>query len=128
MKYALVDGIKVEAYKGLKGVCPICGSSLISRCGNRKIHHWAHKGILNCDSWWEPETEWHRNWKNNFPIDWQEYLMNDSVTGERHVADIRTETELVIEFQHSFINSKEQSSRESFYKNMIWVVECSTWC
>jgi hypothetical protein len=31
----------------------------------------------------------------------------------------------VIEFQHSFINSKEQSSRESFYKNMLWVVDCS---
>jgi competence protein CoiA len=50
MKYALVDGIKVEAYKGQKGACPICGLSLISRFGNRKIHHWAHKGIRNCDS------------------------------------------------------------------------------
>lgn len=123
MKYAEVNGIKVEAAKGVKGFCPSCGSELIPKCGTRKINHWAHKGFRTCDSWWEPETEWHRSWKNMFPEEWQEIILPDKQTGEKHIADIRTNQGLVIEFQHSFIKPDELQSRENFYKNLIWVVD-----
>ncbi|GIL24744.1 MAG: hypothetical protein BroJett042_32570 [Bacteroidota bacterium] len=123
MKFAIVDGNKIEAIKGAKGVCPLCSSELIAKCGEFKINHWAHKGIRNCDPWWEPKTEWHREWKGNFPIDWQESIQFDSSTNEKHIADVRTDKGLVIEFQHSYINPEERRQRENFYKNMIWIVD-----
>lgn len=123
MKYALVNNEKTEAKKGLNGICPICASELTAKCGEYKVNHWAHKKSRNCDPWWEPETEWHRNWKNNYPAEWQEFLFTDQNTNEKHIADVHTCHNLVIEFQHSSISPNEQKSRESFYKNMIWVVD-----
>jgi len=123
MKYALIDNTKAEASKGAKGICPICGSELISKCGDIKLHHWAHKGIRNCDPWWENETEWHRVWKGNFNSDWQEIILHDEITGEKHIADVRTENGLVIEFQHSHIQLHERNKRQDFYKNMVWVID-----
>ena len=71
MKFALSNDERIEASKGAKGVCPSCGSELIAKCGEIVIHHWAHK--KKCDDyWWENETQWHRNWKNKFPDEWQE--------------------------------------------------------
>lgn len=49
MKYALVNNNKVEAAKGLKGICPICHESVIPKCGQMKIHHWAHIKQTHCD-------------------------------------------------------------------------------
>jgi competence protein CoiA len=49
---------------------------MIARCGSQRIHHWAHKNKSEqCDHWWENETEWHRNWKASFPVDWQEITL-----------------------------------------------------
>lgn len=124
MKYAIINNNeKTEPRKNLKGLCPNCGAELIAKCGERRINHWAHKGIRNCDPWWENETEWHRTWKNNFPNEWQEVVLKDEITSERHIADLRTNTDLIIEFQHSAIKPEERIARESFYKNMVWIVD-----
>jgi competence protein CoiA len=123
MKYALVHGNRTEATKGANGICPNCGGVLIAKCGEQKINHWAHKAIRTCDSWWEPETEWHRSWKNEFPTDWQEKIRIDETTGERHIADVATDRAFVVEFQHSHIHPDERIAREAFYKNMVWVVD-----
>ncbi len=80
----------------------------------------------SCDHWWESETEWHRKWKSRFPAEWQEVVQIDPTTGEKHIADVKTETGLVIEFQHSRITPDELQSRERFYENMIWVVDGDT--
>ena len=122
MRFALIDNNKVEASPQLKAVCPGCSEPVIAKCGKTRMHHWAHHS-RHCDPWWEPETEWHRLWKNNFPVEWQESCLRDEKTGELHIADIRTCDNLVIEFQHSHIDPKEQESRERFYKNMVWVVD-----
>ena len=123
MRFALHNNEKVEAQPDLQASCPGCGKPVIAKCGERRIHHWAHRNNKNCDSWWEPETEWHRSWKNNFPDDWQEVFLVDAKTKELHIADVRTSHGLVVEFQHSHINPIERRSRESFYKNMVWVVD-----
>jgi competence protein CoiA len=125
MKFAIFNDIRIEALKGAKGFCQNCGSELIAKCGRFKINHWAHKGLRNCDSWWEPETDWHRSWKKNFPNDWQEISLWDESTNEKHIADVCTKNGLVIEFQHSHIEPLERMSREKFYKNMVWVVDCT---
>lgn len=123
MKFAYVNNIKREAEKGLIGYCRFCSSELIAKCGDYKVHHWSHKKRRNCDPWWEPETDWHRNWKNEYPPEWQELLFHDEKSGEKHISDVHTIHKLVIEFQHSPINTEERVSRETFYKNMIWVID-----
>lgn len=123
MRLALINDIRLEAKTGLRAVCPGCSQPVVAKCGTKRVHHWAHRGNKPCDDWWESETEWHRAWKNNFPIEWQEKFLSDIETGEKHIADIQTSYGLVIEFQHSPIDPKKCSARESFYKNMIWVVD-----
>ena len=123
MKYALVDKVRTEAQKGLNGICPICHEPLVPRCGSKKINHWAHKKSTHCDKWWESETEWHRSWKNKFPQEWQEVVAFDKISGEKHIADIKTNYGIVYEFQHSYIKEEERISRENFYINMAWIVD-----
>ena len=123
MNFALIENNKIEANPNLKGMCPHCSQSVIAKCGKQRIWHWAHSSKTTCDNWWEPETEWHRTWKKNYPAEWQETSLLDERTGEKHIADVRTTHNLVIEFQHSPINPQERASREKFYKNMVWVVD-----
>lgn len=125
MQIALVNEKRTLAFvKGI-GICPICHSEVIAKCGSKKIFHWAHKSLNDCDPWWENETEWHRNWKNQFPEECREISYKDSITNEVHRADIQTATGIVIEIQHSPMTDKERISREEFYKNMIWVLDGS---
>lgn len=130
MKFAIVDNVRREAEPGIKGRCPVCNAECIAKCGQFKINHWAHKSKHNCDNWWESETPWHRKWKDKFPKEWQEVIDYDLETGEKHIADVRTDTGLVIEFQHSAIKPEEQKAREKFHKTMLWVVDgtrCPSW-
>ena len=122
MKYAVVEGERREAQPGLSGKCPGCGDAMIAKCGEQRVPHWAHRGTRTCDHWWEPETEWHRAWKNQFPENWQEIIQR-SETGEKHIADVKTDREMVLEFQHSFLRRDQRESREKFYQKMVWVVD-----
>lgn len=123
MKYALAAGKRIEAFAGGRGACPSCNGDVIAKCGSHRISHWAHRGIRDCDPWSEKETEWHRTWKNYFPAQFQEFIQHDETSGERHIADVRTNFGLVIEFQHSHIDPQERAARERFYGNMLWVVD-----
>lgn len=123
MKFALVTGLKEEAEPKQPGKCLHCGADMVAKCGRVKVWHWAHKGQRNCDPWWENETEWHRAWKNKFPMDWQEISHTDAVTGHKHIADVKIPHGLVIEFQHSPIHPDEMKAREEFYGEMIWIVD-----
>ncbi|MGA9598668.1 MAG: CoiA-like domain protein [Methylocystis sp.] len=97
---------------------------MIAKCGPRITHHWAHFGRRNCDPWWENETAWHRDWKNLFPEHCRE-ICHTAPDGEIHRADIKTPTGIVIEVQHSSITDAERLSRESFYKNIVWIIDGS---
>lgn len=123
MHLALVDGARTPPSPGLSGVCPACGRDMVAKCGDVRIHHWAHLGRRVCDGWWEPETEWHRTWKNHFDLSWQEVIGHDDASGEKHIADVRTAEGLVIEFQHSYLRAEERRAREAYYGNMVWVVD-----
>ena len=95
---------------------------MVAKCGEVRLWHWAHKGRLHCDPWWENETEWHRAWKDQFPAEWQE-IVHLAGDGERHIADVKTDRGWVIEFQHSSMKPEERRSREGFYPKLIWVVD-----
>ncbi|HEC32902.1 MAG TPA: hypothetical protein ENI63_01420 [Candidatus Kaiserbacteria bacterium] len=122
MKFALIDGEKEEATKGATALCQFCGLELIAKCGEIKIHHWAHKSKRNCDPWWENEGEWHRAWKNEFPTEWQEIIHHDE-NGQKHIADVKTQSGWTLEFQHSFLKHEERQSRNYFYKKLVWVID-----
>ena len=124
MKFALVNEQRQEAQPSLLGNCLACGHPMVAKCGEVRIWHWAHKGNLTCDPWWENETEWHRAWKGHFPVDWQEIVQQDK-NGEKHIADVKTDRGWVIEFQHSYIKPEERQSRDNFYSKLVWVVDGS---
>lgn len=124
MKYALVNSQRKEAEPKEIGICICCGNNVRAYCGKLRVNHWKHLNLIECDDWYEGETVWHREWKNNFHISQQEYIKYDNITGEKHIADIYIESkDLVIEFQHSPINIDEILSRENFYKKMVWVID-----
>ena len=122
MKFSLVDGHRQEARPNLSAKCPVCDQPMIAKCGEVRISHWAHQRRTPfCDPWWENETEWHRDWKGQFPVNWQEYVFR-AENGEKHIADVRTDHKWVIEFQHSYIRPEERRSRDAFYRKLVWVV------
>ena len=122
MKFALINNQRQEATPKTKGICPVCKMPVISKCGKINAPHWAHETKQDCkNDRWEKEGEWHQKWKNQFPKEWQEQIVE--VNGKKNIADIKTPKGLVIEFQHSHIEPEEQRARENNYKNMIWVVD-----
>jgi competence protein CoiA len=122
MKFAFVNEQRQESQPNLIGKCQGCGNPMIARCGEIRVWHWAHRGRRHCDSWWENESQWHRDWKGQFPVEWQE-IVHHAKDGERHIADVKTDAGWVIEFQHSYIKPEERRSREGFYPKLIWVVD-----
>jgi len=124
MKFSIVNQERREAEPGLTGTCPVCAGPMVAKCGEVKIRHWAHKARRTCDPWWENEGEWHRAWKNEFPSSWQEVVQR-SEDGEKHIADVKTDSGWVIELQYSYLKPEEHRSRNAFYKKLAWIVNGS---
>lgn len=122
MEFAYVNGVRTLPQKGTLGICNGCGGKMIAKCGDINIHHWAHSNKIDCDPWWENETQWHRDWKDLFPEEYREVVLFDSTNTEYHRADIYTKTGVTIEFQNSPLSLNELQSREKFYKKLIWVL------
>jgi competence protein CoiA len=122
MRFAFVEGECREAQRGLSGKCRFCGDAMIAKCGQLRVWHWSHRVTRTCDPWWEPETEWHRDWKTHFPKAWQEFI-HQPEGGEKHIADVKTESGVVLEFQHSHLHREERDARENFYPKMVWIVD-----
>jgi len=109
------NGERVLPSPKAKAVCPGCGAPVIAKCGEIVMWHWSHL-TKDCDPWYEPESVWHRQWKEHFPENWREVVIG------KHRADIKT-PHGVVEFQASSIGSTEVKERENFYGKMIWVVK-----
>ena len=101
--------------KGTVSECPQCDKTLIAKCGNRKVHHWAHKSLIDCDPWWEPMSEWHLNWQEKVAPEFREIKMAN------HRADVQLPNGRVVEFQYSSLSEDEVFERENFYNELTWV-------
>lgn len=125
MMLGSLNGKRILATPNIVGVtCPYCDEEVIPKCGRIKIWHWAHKTKENCDNWSEGETEWHLNWKSQFPEDWREVIIiEDNI---KHIADIKTNRGKVIELQNSPLSLGDLEKRELFYKDMVWVLNSGT--
>ena len=115
------SGTKMEALKGRRAFCPYCKGEVIAKCGEIKKWHWSHTLEAKCDSWAEPETDWHLYWKSLVPKENAEVVIsNDGIT---HRADILTDDGCVVELQHSPLLLEDLRNRESFYCKMIWLFD-----
>ena len=94
--------------------CPHCKSEVIAKCGSINVWHWAHID-RDCDLWSEPESDWHKEWKEKVP------LKNREVTINNHRADILLAKGLVVELQNSSISVENIRERENFYGEMVWL-------
>lgn len=64
----------------------------------------------------ESESAWHLAWKSVFPVDGTEVVIGN------HRADVVLADGMVLELQNSTISVGEIAERESFYRNMAWIV------
>lgn len=122
MQFSIVDGKRVMPFPKGKGICDSCRAETLAKCGEKIMWHWAHKSKKDCDPWWENETEWHRQWKEEFSESFREIVHQDPISGEKHRADIKSDKGIILEIQNSPISLDELRSREAFYKNMLWIV------
>ncbi|MEB8346900.1 hypothetical protein OO010_12630 [Flavobacteriaceae bacterium KMM 6898] len=121
MRYANNGNARIEPTKGARAKCDICDAVLIAHCGQIKVHHWQHENRENCDSFYEPITEWHLQWQNKFPEKWREVKIQKK--DKIHRADVYTPQGLTIEVQHSSISSEQIEEREKFYGKLIWIID-----
>ena len=120
MQYANVNGERREASPNAKGECPLCGSEVISKCGNIKIHHWAHVSGSECELGKEPESKEHRVFKEQFP-EW----CREVVHGSRR-ADVLV-GRFVVEYQKSNISFEDMLERTEDWNTLgykvFWILD-----
>jgi len=129
MIYALLEDnkVSVDETTETEAACPCCHSPVIARRGEINIHHWAHKSLVECDSFYEPKTQWHVDMQNiltNYNKDLQEVVIKKNQV--KHIADVINKFNCVVECQHSPISSTEIFEREQFYEHMIWLLDGET--
>jgi competence protein CoiA len=111
-------GGRIVANPTQRATCPACGGTVIAKCGEIVVWHWAHESLKDCDAWSEGESEWHRDWKACVPSRQREVVIG------RHRADIQLDDGMVYELQHSSISTQEIREREDFYGRMAWIFDC----
>ena len=111
--------------------CPYCGAPLITKKGEIRQHHFAHRQNHLCSDTWERShsydiSPWHNEWQSLFPKDNQEVKL--SLGDTKHRADVMIDR-TVIEFQHSIMPVKAFDDRNNFYFNLgnkiIWLFDLS---
>lgn len=118
MLYAIDEcNNKILPEPHMKACCPFCGDIVISKCGEINAWHWAHRRLVECDDWTESDTEWHNNWKQQYPKENCELDLN----GRR--ADIITNNYEVILLNSKSLSLEEVRQREGHFKNMIWIIK-----
>lgn len=119
MIYGFADqGSKIKATPKVQAVCPSCDGELIAKCGSVNIWHFAHK-VQECDSWYEPESEWHLRWKDYAKPEHCEVIVG------KHRADVLGSRGVVVELQNSSISAEKILERERHYGKMVWIVNAN---
>lgn len=107
--------------------CPSCKGLLITKKGEIRRHHFAHKPGSKCTDTWYPlydTSEWHYDWQSRFPKENLEIVLKHE--GEIHRADVLTGRTVVV-FQHSPISSVNLHRFISFYDSLgyktVWLFD-----
>lgn len=113
--------------------CPYCGAPLVTKKGDIRQHHFAHKPSHVCSDTWANGgshgydiSPWHNEWQSLFPKVNQEVKLCLGET--KHRADVLIDR-TVIEFQHSIMPVKAFDDRNNFYFNLgykvVWLFDMS---
>ena len=115
---------------GMKCFCPECNEPLKYKHGPIYRPYFAHYTGADClyDIDGDNKSPWHIHMQELFPKEQREYRFVDSMTGERHYADVFVkEKNTVIEFQKSPIEEMEFCARTEFHlrekRRIIWVFD-----
>ena len=122
-----------ETHSNQEYYCPYCGAPLITKKGDVRQHHFAHKQNHLCSDTWAHSgsgsydvSPWHNEWQSLFPKENQEVKL---VLGEtKHRADVLIDR-TVVEFQHSIMPVAAFDNRNNFYFNLgykvVWLFDLS---
>lgn len=111
--------------------CPYCGAPVVTKKGEIRQHHFAHKQSHACKDSWECSrsydvSPWHNEWQACFPKENQELKL--SLGDTVHRADVVVDY-TVVELQHSIISADMFDDRNSFYLNLgykvVWLFDLS---
>ena len=115
------------AQRSQEYVCPCCEEKVLLRKGDIRAHHYAHcSGTVCRDGWHYDMSDWHQEWQNQFPLQYQEIVKE--LNGKKHRADVLVEAKkIVFEFQHSSLSADEFYDRNRFYNalgyKVIWIFD-----
>ncbi len=110
MLLAKYDENLIGASPNLRAFCPHCQADVISKCGDIRTWHWAHKN-QECKYVTEQETEWHLLWKKR-ALGWGSDVEKRF---DCFIADIYIPDNKIIEAQHSPISTEELLLRSEYY-------------
>lgn len=110
--------------------CPVCGEPVTHKIGKIKKPHFAHKMNTDCYLSHDKDhlSEWHIRMQEYFPLETREIRFKDAKTGEIHIADVfLSDSNTVLEFQHSPITEEEFYSRTIFHlkngRRIAWLFD-----
>lgn len=114
-----------DAGSGALGICPWTNHSVKAHVGLIR-QYWAYEGGRpDFERGYEPESEWHINWKTPVQDQCCEVVFGHN---NEHRADILGSNNTVIEVQRSIIDIRDSRERVRFYKNetgrrVVWIVD-----
>jgi len=127
-----IDNRKIDApdaYPHIITFCQNCGHRLHPACvtpGNIYLKHpyFFHDVGVECDTWYEPVTDWHRDWQEIVSLDQREVSIEKGNVG--HIADIYLpQPKIVIELQYSNFPIDIKLKRDAFYDRIFWLTHHS---
>lgn len=123
--YATGTTTAIFPSKGVHATCIDCEKEVISKCGTEVVHHFAHRPGVICNTrFHDGKTEWHVRWQRTVLPDLAGVNVEVPITKDGSIkrADLISNSNYVIEFQHSHLPKPERMEREKHYGNVIWVV------
>jgi RNA binding exosome subunit len=123
--YATGTTTAIFPSKGVHATCIDCEKEVISKCGTEVVHHFAHRPGVICNTrFHDGKTEWHVRWQRTVVPDLAGINVEVPITKDGSIkrADLISNSNYVIEFQHSHLPKPERMEREKHYGNVIWVV------
>lgn len=112
--------------------CPVC-KELVTHKRGSVLTYFSHKPGTDCKVSHDKDykSEWHLRMQAYFPREKLEVCFTDEETGDMHIADVfLSESNTVLEFQHSRIAQDEFVSRTAFHLNhgrrIVWLFDESS--
>ena len=120
-----------ERYKDC--FCPVCGEPLKHKICKNISNYFSHMPDSECAYGKDKDSkcEWHIRMQDYFPEETQEIRFVDEKTNEVHIADVYLkDSNTVLEFQHSSIESEEFWKRTIFHisngRRVVWLFDESS--